>query len=61
MYILRKKAQKLKNITFLYFMAIFHNFAFKVEIGWATRVFNPILEIKNVNDVYENVWSLKNQ
>ena len=52
MYILRKKVQKLKNITFLHFITIFYNFARKTKTGWAPMVLKPILEIRNVNDVF---------
>ena len=33
MYILRKNAQKLKNITFAHFTTSFQNFTLKVETG----------------------------
>ena len=33
MFILRKKAQKLKNITFLHFMTTFYHIALKVQTG----------------------------
>ena len=57
-YILRKRTQNLKNITLLHFMRTFHNFAFKLETVWATRVFQPILETRNANDLYECAWLL---
>ena len=48
MYILRK-TQKLKNIAISHFTAAFHNFALKIEMGWATRMVEPILKTRNVN------------
>ena len=30
-YILRNRARKLKNMTFLHFMTVFRNFAIKIE------------------------------
>ena len=55
MYILRKRPQKLKNITFLHFMTTFRSVALKVEIGRAATVFKPVLETRTVNDVYHYV------
>ena len=55
MYILKKRVRKLKNMTFLHFMTIFHNFAFKIETGRAKRVVKPILGTRNVNDVCMHV------
>ena len=52
MYMLRKKARKFENIIFLDFIAIFHNVAFKIETSWIERVVQPILETRNVNDVW---------
>ena len=50
MHILRK-TQKLKSITILYFMTIFHKFALKIETGQATRMMvKLILKTGNVND-----------
>ena len=49
MYILRKRAQRLKNITFLHFAGPVNNCAL-------TRVFEFILETRNVNNVCEYVW-----
>ena len=63
----------MKSITFLYSISTFHNFALKVEPGWATRWFKSILETRNINNVFMYVcmvyfswhkllvWSLKNQ
>ena len=42
-------------MTFLHFMTIFHNFAFKIETGRAKRVVKPILGTRNVNDVCMHV------
>ena len=33
-------------------------FLLNKETGWATRVFKPILETRNVNDVCEHIWLL---
>ena len=44
MYILRI------NITISHFTTIFHNFALEIETGSATRMVNPILKTRNVND-----------
>ena len=49
MYILIK-TQKLKNITISHFTTTFHNFALKIETGWATRMIKPILETRVAND-----------
>ena len=56
MYMLRKKARKFEKIIFLHFIAIFHNFAFKIETSWAERVVQPILETRNINDVWMHVY-----
>ena len=44
----KKKGAKDKNVTILLFMTTFHNFAFRIETGWAPRVVKPILKIRNV-------------
>ena len=52
MYILKKRAQKLKNI-----ISSPYNFALKIETSWAKKVVKPILETWNaVNDIIVNVW-----
>ena len=45
-YILRKRAQKLRNILFLHFMTTFHNFALKIETSWAEGMVKPISEFR---------------
>ena len=48
---LKKRAQKLRNKTFLPFMTTFYNFALKLETGCGTRVFRLILETRNVSNL----------
>ena len=40
----KEKGAKDKSITILLFMSNFHNFAYKLKTGWATRVVKPILK-----------------
>ena len=47
-----KKGPKVKKHKILKF----HNFVLKPKTGWATTVLKPILETRNVNDVYVYVW-----
>ena len=51
MFIFKKRAQKLRNRTFLPFMITFHNFALKLETGCGARVFRLILETRNVSNL----------
>ena len=44
------ETQKLTNIAISYFTTTFHNFALRVETGWATRMVETILKTRNVND-----------
>ena len=46
MYILRKKAQKLKSMLFFHFTTTFYNFALKILTSWAERVVKPISEFR---------------
>ena len=48
MFILRKSARKLKNISLLHFMSTLHNFSLKIETEWGKKVVKPISETKNV-------------
>ena len=48
-YILRIKAQGLKNLTILHFVTTFHDFSRKIETGWFTRVAKLILKTRNAN------------
>ena len=50
-YILRTRARKLKNVTFLHFKTTLHKYAFKIETGCATK---PNLETRSVKDKCEN-------
>ena len=45
---LQKEGAKDKSIKILLYMTTFHNFAVRMETGWATRVVKPILKIINV-------------
>ena len=45
-----KKIQKLKNIATSHFTNTFHYFTLKIKTGSATRMVNPILKTRNVND-----------
>ena len=54
MHILRRSAQKLKNI-FFHLMTIFYNFTLKIETSWTKNVVKPILETWNANDVIAHV------
>lgn len=67
----KKKGPKVENITFLHFIATFHNFALKIKIGWATKVFKCISKLR-ISMMYLSmrgyfswqkiiIWSLKNQ
>ena len=51
MYILRKRARKLKTNIFLKLYYYLHNFALKLETSWAKRVVQLIPETRNTNDI----------
>ena len=45
-----KVSGKVKHVIILYFMTTLHIFAFRIQIGWATRVVRPNLKIRSVTD-----------
>ena len=49
MYILRKKARKLKSMLFFNFMTTFYNFVVKIETSKASRVVKPTSETGKPN------------
>ena len=52
MSILRKRAQKVKNMTVLHFKTTFHNFTFKIETGFKLE---SCLKTRKVNDKHQNL------
>ena len=58
-YILRRSAQKLKNIFSP--MTTFYNFTLKIEISWAEKVDKSILKTWNVKDVIAYSWVPNNR
>ena len=60
MYILRKRAQELNDITvFLHVMTTFHNFALIIETSLAETVVKPILENRNIYVWFIHSWMKK--